>query len=116
MSINIIGSGNARSKEICASTLLDGTILVDAGHGHGGVGDDVAPGGDGFLHLLHCVGGKGERVVILKIRCGMDHAPYQKVIFRVDLSVAQLLGNDLKAAFFNLHWLHGLSSCRYIFG
>ena len=33
MSIKIIGSGNARSKEICASTLLDGTILVDAGHG-----------------------------------------------------------------------------------
>ena len=33
MKLKIIGSGNARSKEICASTLIDGTILVDAGHG-----------------------------------------------------------------------------------
>lgn len=33
MKLKIIGSGNARSKEICASTLIDNTILVDAGHG-----------------------------------------------------------------------------------
>ena len=29
MKLKIIGSGNARSKEICASTLIDNTILVE---------------------------------------------------------------------------------------
>lgn len=33
MKLKILGSGNTRSKSICASTLIDGSILVDCGHG-----------------------------------------------------------------------------------
>ena len=85
-------------------------LFVDAGHGHGGIGDNVAAGLDGFHHLLHSMFREGHVVIIIKIRRGVDYALDHKLKFRIDLAHPQFLGDDFKAPLFNFHRLHAASS------
>ena len=50
--------------------------------------------------------GKGEVVIVVKIRRSVDHSAHDQVVFRVDLPLSQLGGDDLKAAAFDVHGFH----------
>ena len=80
--------------------------LIDPGLGHLGIGDDVTARPQGGNGLLYRVVGKGQIVHIVKIRRGVDDPFDDQLIFRVQRSLAQQLGDDGKAALLDIHRLH----------
>ena len=80
--------------------------LVDARLRHLCIGDNIAAVFECGDALLHRVGGKRERIGIVKVRRRVDHALDDKLVFRRKHPVAQKLGDDRKAALFNFHRLH----------
>ena len=82
--------------------------LVDPGLRHLGIGDDIAAGPQGFEPCLHGVGREDEVVGVVKVRGGVDGALDDRRVFRVELPVAQKLGDDLEAARFDVYGSAGL--------
>ena len=87
--------------------------LVDAGLRHLRIGDDVAAGAQRLDPLRDRVVGEDEIVGIVKVGSRVDGALDDELVFRVELTVSQQLGDDLEAAALNVHrsdlFQHGVS-------
>lgn len=88
-------------------------VLVDAGLRHLRIGDDVAAGAQRLNALRDRVVGEDEIVGIVKVGSRVDGALDDELVFRVELTVSQQLGDDLEAAALNVHrfdlFQHGVS-------
>ena len=65
--------------------------LVDAGFGHLGVGDNIAPGPEGLHTPLHRAGGEDQILRVVKICCGVDDPLDHRRDLRRRLAVPQQL-------------------------
>ena len=74
--------------------------LVDAGLRHLRIGDDVAAGAQRLDPLRDRVVGEDEIVGIVKVGSRVDGALDDELVFRVELTVSQQLGDSLPAAAF----------------